>query len=166
MYERWAVISGIWDSVHLFPINTESMECKISHNQNIRIGLLKKNTFSSKVYLHIWVFYLSWKIRPQISFRPILPSWGVWWGLKMGIGRKRGQYRLYSKKYLYVYIYMRGSSDERKFHWWEGVGGHPDFKRVLHKDPLIFFIEFYCFECVESKNELKRGSLFSSIRSP
>ena len=33
---------------------------------------------------------------------------------------------------------MRGSSDERKFHRWEGVGGHPDFKRVFHKDPLIF----------------------------
>ena len=34
MYERWAVRSGVWDSVHLFPINTESMECKIDHNQN------------------------------------------------------------------------------------------------------------------------------------
>ena len=61
---------------------------------------------------------------------------------------------------------MWGSSDERKVHQWEGVGGHPDFRRVLHKDPLIFFKDFYCFECVESKNEIKSSSLFSSIQSP
>ena len=55
---------------------------------------------------------------------------------------------------------MWGLSDERKVHRWEGVEGHPDFKRVFHKDPLIFFIDFYCFHQYDPLKAFKYCHIF------
>ena len=106
MYERWSVRSGAWDSVHLFPINTESMECKIGHNQNVRIGLLKKKKRLVQKYIFIFEsFILVGRFDPKYLSDPFCCHEEFDEGSKWVLG-ERGVNIDYIPKNIYMYIYI------------------------------------------------------------